>query len=146
MGVFWKIQEICSKMGTRILKIALEMTEIIDPKVGNPLEKKAKSAIKWYFQNPVCLTFCAVTWSIFHVGRKVRWVLKSSSSGLLKNGQKFFWMCSVTQENNKIEVQTVLLDTLYFSTMTPSFHVAANVACCHLPRYLCMIRTIQSLN
>ena len=33
-------------MGTRILKIALEMTEIIDPKVGNPLEKKAKSAIK----------------------------------------------------------------------------------------------------
>ena len=113
LGVFWKIQEICSKMGTRILKIALEMTEIIDPKVGNPLEKKAKSAIKWYFQNPVCLTFCAVTWSIFHVGRKVRWVLKSSSSGLLKNGQKFFWMCSVTQENNKIEVQTVLLDTLY---------------------------------
>ena len=37
LGVFWKIQEICSKMGTRILKIDLEMTEIIDPKVGNPL-------------------------------------------------------------------------------------------------------------
>ena len=33
-------------MGTRILKIALKMTEIIDPKVGNPLKKEAKSAIK----------------------------------------------------------------------------------------------------
>ena len=46
LGVFWKIQEICSKMGTRILKIDLEMTEIIDPKVGNPQYKEAKSAIK----------------------------------------------------------------------------------------------------
>ena len=44
-GVFWKIQEICSKMCTRILKIALKMTEIIDLKVGNPLYK-AKSANK----------------------------------------------------------------------------------------------------
>ena len=33
-------------MGTRILKIDLEMTEIIDPKVGNPQYKEAKSAIK----------------------------------------------------------------------------------------------------
>ena len=39
--------------------------------------------------------------------------MKSSSPGLLKNGQKFFCMYSGTQENNKIEVQTVLLDTLY---------------------------------
>jgi len=46
LGVFWKIQEICSKMGTRILKIDLKMTEIIDPKVGNPLYEEAKSAIK----------------------------------------------------------------------------------------------------
>ena len=36
LGVFWKIQEICSKMGTRILKIDLEMTEIIDTKDGKP--------------------------------------------------------------------------------------------------------------
>ena len=33
-------------MGARILKIALEMTEIIYPKVGNPLKKEAKSVIK----------------------------------------------------------------------------------------------------
>ena len=46
LGVFWKIQELCSKMCTRILKIALKMTEIIDLKVGNPLYKEAKSAIK----------------------------------------------------------------------------------------------------
>ena len=45
-GAFWKIQEFCSKMGTRILKIDLEMTEIIDPKVGNPQYNEAKSAIK----------------------------------------------------------------------------------------------------
>ena len=36
LGVFWKIQKICSKMSTRILKIDGEMPEIIEPKVGNP--------------------------------------------------------------------------------------------------------------
>jgi len=46
LGEFRKIQEICSKMCTRILKIALKMTEIIDLKIGNPLKKDAKSAIK----------------------------------------------------------------------------------------------------
>jgi len=46
MGVFRKIQEICSKMGTRILKIALKMTEIIDPKVGNPLKKETNLPLK----------------------------------------------------------------------------------------------------
>ena len=35
-GVFWKIQEICSKTCTRISKIDGEMSEIIEPKVGNP--------------------------------------------------------------------------------------------------------------
>jgi len=33
-------------MGTRIFKIALKMTEIIDPRFGNPLKKEAKFAIK----------------------------------------------------------------------------------------------------
>ena len=36
LGVFWKNQEICSKTGTRISKIDGEMSEIIEPKVGNP--------------------------------------------------------------------------------------------------------------
>ena len=36
VGVFWKSQEICSKMDTSILKICGEMTEIIEPKVGSP--------------------------------------------------------------------------------------------------------------
>ena len=36
LGVFWKIQEICSKMGTKISKIDGEMPEIFDSKVGNP--------------------------------------------------------------------------------------------------------------
>ena len=113
LGVFWKIQEICSKMGTKILKIDLKMTEIIDPKVGNPLYEEAKSVIKMILSKSSLYVCSAVTWSIFHLGSKVRWVLKSSSPGLLKNDQKFFCMCSVTWENNKIEVQTVLLDTLY---------------------------------
>ena len=49
LGVFWKIQEICSKMGTRILKIDLEMTEIIDPKIG------VKSLfLDFYFFSQIC--------------------------------------------------------------------------------------------
>ncbi len=36
LGVFWKNQEICSKTGTRISKIDGEMSEIIEPEVGNP--------------------------------------------------------------------------------------------------------------
>ena len=51
LGVFWKIQEFCSMMGTRILKVALKMTEIIDPKVGNPLKKETKSAINMILSN-----------------------------------------------------------------------------------------------
>ena len=38
--MFWKIQEIFSKMGTRILKINCEMTEIIESKFATPLEIK----------------------------------------------------------------------------------------------------------
>ena len=34
--MFWKILEICNTMGTRICKIIEEMSEIIEPKVGNP--------------------------------------------------------------------------------------------------------------
>ena len=33
--MLWKIQEICSKMGTKIFEIDEEMSEIIDAKVGN---------------------------------------------------------------------------------------------------------------
>ena len=35
LGEFWKIQEICYMIGTRILKIDLEIVEIIEVKVGN---------------------------------------------------------------------------------------------------------------
>ena len=35
LGHFWKIQEICYMIGTRILKIDLEIAEIIEVKVGN---------------------------------------------------------------------------------------------------------------
>ena len=36
LGVFWKIQDICYKMGTEIFKIEEEMTEKLKPKLGNP--------------------------------------------------------------------------------------------------------------
>ena len=36
MGMLWKIQEICSKMGTKKIEIDEKMSEIIDAKVGNP--------------------------------------------------------------------------------------------------------------
>ena len=35
LGGFWKIQEICYMIGTRILKIDLEITEIFEVKVAN---------------------------------------------------------------------------------------------------------------
>ena len=34
LGEFWKIQEICYMIGTRILKIDLEIAEIIEDKVA----------------------------------------------------------------------------------------------------------------
>ena len=36
LGVFWKIQDICYKMGTEIFKIEEEMTEKMKLKVTNP--------------------------------------------------------------------------------------------------------------
>ena len=36
LGVFWKIQDICYNMGTKIFKIEEEMTEKMKPKVGKP--------------------------------------------------------------------------------------------------------------
>ena len=42
LGVFCKIQEICSKIVTRIFKIDEEMSEIIDAKVGNPQNSTRK--------------------------------------------------------------------------------------------------------
>ena len=80
LGVFWKIQEICNKMGTRILKIDLEMTEINDPKFGNPLLIESKSAIKM-----ILLKSSLSHVFLCNVGRKVRGVLEFSSPRLLKN-------------------------------------------------------------
>ena len=59
ISFFEKMEETCSKVfkfqysalkagvhAEKIMKIDLEMAEIIDPKVGNPLKKETKSAIK----------------------------------------------------------------------------------------------------
>ena len=43
VGEFWKIQEICYMIGTRILKIDSEIAEIIDDKVATPHFRN------WYF-------------------------------------------------------------------------------------------------
>ena len=42
--MLWKIQEICSKMGTKIFEIDEEMPEIIDAKVGNPQNSARKKS------------------------------------------------------------------------------------------------------
>ena len=39
LGVFQKIQEICTKIGARIFKINEEMTKKIELKVSNPTQK-----------------------------------------------------------------------------------------------------------
>ena len=36
LEVFWKIQDICYKIGTEIFKIEEEMTKKMKPKVANP--------------------------------------------------------------------------------------------------------------
>ena len=55
LGVFKKIQEICNKMGTRICKIVQEMSEIIEPKVGNPKNSVSRN---WaILSHPWNLTF-----------------------------------------------------------------------------------------
>jgi len=41
--VFHKIQEICSKIGTRILKIDQEMTEKIELQVGTPQKSEVEN-------------------------------------------------------------------------------------------------------
>ena len=43
--MFQKIQEICTKIGTRIFEIDPEMTEKIELKVGNPQKMKLKMGI-----------------------------------------------------------------------------------------------------
>ena len=70
------------------------------------------SKICW-LQNPVCLTFCALTWSIFNVGWKVRWVSESKFRGLSDGYEKFLCMCSRSRKNGKKKVGPVIWDTLY---------------------------------
>ena len=55
LGLFWKILEIYNKMGTRICKIVEEMSEVIEPKVGNP--KKSVSRNWAILSHPWNLTF-----------------------------------------------------------------------------------------
>ena len=55
LGVLWKIQEICSKTITRISKIDGEMSEIMEPKVGNPWNSVSRN---WaILSHPWNLTF-----------------------------------------------------------------------------------------
>ena len=67
--------------------------------------------------------FCAVTWSIFHVGWKVRWVLKSKFCGLSNGYEKFLCMCSRTRENNKNKAGPVIWYTLYAGDTMLSTHI-----------------------
>ena len=45
LGVFWKIQDICYIMGTKIFKIGEEMTEKMKPKVANPPSKNGQNSL-----------------------------------------------------------------------------------------------------
>ena len=56
--MFHKIQEICTKIGTRIFKIDQEMIEKIEPKVGSPPKNKAENRPIW--ANPENLPFLKV--------------------------------------------------------------------------------------
>ena len=55
MGMLWKIQKICSTMGTKIYEIDEDLSEILDAKVGNPQNLASK---KWAnFVQPWNLAF-----------------------------------------------------------------------------------------
>ena len=60
-----------------------------------------------------CLTFCAVTWSIFNVGWKVRWVSESKFRGLSDGYDEFLCTCSRSRQNGEKKVGPVIWDTLY---------------------------------
>ena len=45
--MLWKIQEICSKMGTKTFGIDEELAEIIAAKVGNPQNSTGKKLANW---------------------------------------------------------------------------------------------------
>ena len=81
--------------------------------MATPSKKMQNLPLIWYFQNPICLTFCSVTRSIFHVGWKVRWVSESKFRGLSNGNEKFLCMCSRNWENNKNKVGPMIWDTLY---------------------------------
>ena len=54
--MLWKIQEICSKMGIKLLEIDEEVTEIIDAKVGNPQNSTSKKRAN--LSQPWNVEFC----------------------------------------------------------------------------------------
>ena len=53
MGMLWKIQKICSTIGTNFFEIDEEMSEIIDGKVGNLQNSKAKNFQDTHYQLPM---------------------------------------------------------------------------------------------
>ena len=98
MGMLWKIQKICSTMGTKNFEIDEEMSEIIDAKVGNPQNSTSK---KWAnFSQPWNLAFFqdyifkkyvhfqsqrVPKWKIAHI-----WLIKISQHKQLKHWQLSF--------------------------------------------------------
>ena len=63
--MFWKIQEISNKKGTRICKIVEEMAEIIEPKVGKSAE------IEPFWATPEILFFLRMRFSNFFLNYMV---------------------------------------------------------------------------
>ena len=61
LGVFWKIQDICYKMGTEIFKIEEEMTEKMKPEVANPPPKMGRIL---HSQYTLIYPFFRALWSL----------------------------------------------------------------------------------
>ena len=62
LGVYWKIQDICYKMGTEIFKIEEEMIEKMKPKIANPPKKMGRIHCSHYalLWNPSALLWLAM--------------------------------------------------------------------------------------
>ena len=68
--MFWKIQEICSKTGTKISKIDGEMPEIFDSKVGNPENSVIRNWAN--LSHPWNLTFFMISFFNFFLDHMVQ--------------------------------------------------------------------------
>ena len=104
LGVFLKIQEICSQIGTKILKIDWEMSEIIELKVGNPKIQSAEIEPFWATPNILIFLWCDELFSYLYGSKVPKWnfahILQwKKAKNIRKTPKKYLFYNSLTEDN-----------------------------------------------